>query len=80
LVEAQRRPKIAVHHAFPVVQVLLPEGNVEAVGMTCGSNVSDRSAFTQHLQDRIARHKMDQQEDDRDHQPEDWQCVKQSGK
>lgn len=80
LIEPQRWPEITMHHAFPIVQVLLPERNVEAIGVTRSRNVSNGRAFTQHLQNGIAGHQMDQQEYNRDHKPEDWQCVKQSGK
>ena len=80
LIESQRRAQVPVHHTFPVMQILLPERNVEAISMPSGRNVGDGRAFTKHLQNGIARDKMDQQEDHRDHQPEDRQGVQQSGK
>ena len=47
--------------------------------MTRGGNVGRRRAFTQHLLDGIAGDEMDQQEDDRHHQPDYRQHVQQAG-
>ena len=62
LVETQRRPQIAVQHAFPVIQILTAEGKIEAVGMAGGLHIGYGRAFSQHLQDGIAGHEVNQQE------------------
>ena len=75
LVETQRWPKIAVQHAFPVIQILPAQGKIEAVGMAGGLHIGYGRAFSQHLQDGIAGHEVNQQEDERDYQPDYWQRV-----
>jgi hypothetical protein len=45
----------------------------------CG-NISPGRALTKHLQNRIAWDEMYQQKDDRNHQPQDGQCVEKPGK
>jgi hypothetical protein len=62
------------------VQVLLPQGNVQAVSVACGGNVRDRSTFAEHLQNGVAWHEMYEKKNNRDHQPENRQRVQQSGK
>jgi hypothetical protein len=64
LIEAQGGPKVAVHDAFPVIQILTPECFVEVIGMTGGCDVSGGRAFAEHLQDGIAGDEMNQQEYD----------------
>ena len=54
-----------MQHAFPVIQVLPTEGKIEAVGMTGGLISVSGRAFPQHLQDRVAGHQVNQQEDER---------------
>jgi hypothetical protein len=53
------------------VQILLKKGSIEAVCMASGGNVTGGSSFTEHLQNGISRDQVNQQEDDRDHQPKD---------
>ena len=79
LIKAQRRPQVAVQNAIPVMQILLPERSIESVGMPRGRNVSGGRALAQHLQDGIARDKMNEQKNDRHHQPDDWNRVSRSG-
>ena len=43
--------------------------------MACGSDVSRRRAFAQHLLDGISGDEVDQQEDEADHQPDDREGV-----
>ncbi len=79
LIEAERRAEIAVQHAFPVVEVLLAQRDIEAVGVARGLDVGGGSAFAEHLQDRIAGDEVDQKEDQRDHQPDYRQRVQRRG-
>jgi hypothetical protein len=60
-----------VQNPFPIVQILLKKGSIEAVCMASGGNVTGGSSFTEHLQNGISRDQVNQQEDDRDHQPKD---------
>ena len=64
-----------MQHAFPVVEILLAERSVEAVGVARGGDVGGRRAFAQHLLDGISGDEVDEQEDEADHQPDDWQGV-----
>ena len=64
--------------AFPVIHVLLREREIESIGMTGGLNVSGCSAFAKHLLDGIARHEVNEQKDNRNHQPEDREGVEQT--
>ena len=75
LVETQRRAEIAVQHAFPVIDILLAERDIEAVGVAGGLDIGRRRAFSQHLQDGIAGDQVDQQKDQRDHEPDYRQRV-----
>ncbi len=43
--------------------------------MARGLHVGYRSAFSQHLQNGVAGHEVDQKENERDHQPDHWQGV-----
>ena len=75
LVETQRWAKIAVQHAFPVVQILPAQRKIKAVGMAGGLHVGYGSAFSQHLKNGIAGHEVNQKEHERDDQPYHWQRV-----
>ena len=65
--------------AAPVVHILLAERDIQSVSMTRGNHVGRRCTFTQHLLDRIAGDEVDQQKDDRHHQPDYRQHVQQAG-
>ena len=75
LVEAERRAQISVENALPVMEVLLSQRLIESVGVACGLDVGRRGAFSEHLQNGIAGNEMNQQKDQRDHEPDDWQRV-----
>ena len=49
LVVAERWPEVAVQHALPIVDVLLAERSVEAIGVAGGGDVGLRRAFAEHL-------------------------------
>jgi hypothetical protein len=51
------------------------EWKVEPVGVPGGLYVGYRGAFPQHLQNGVAGNQVDQQEDQRDHEPYYWQHV-----
>ena len=78
LIEAQRASHVAVHQAAPIVHVLLPQRNIQPVGMTRRGDVSGYRSFAQHLLDGIARHQVNQQEDHRHYQPDHGQHVQRS--
>ena len=75
LVVAKGAAEIAVQNAFPVMQVLLAERSVEAVGVARGLDVGGRRAFAEHLRDGISGDQVDEQEDEANHQPDDWEGV-----
>ena len=64
-----------MQHAFPVVEILLSQRSVEAIGVTSGRDIGSRGAFAEHLRDGISGDQMDQQEDQAHDQPDDWQSV-----
>lgn len=61
--------------SLPVPDVLLAERSIEPKCVTCGSNVGWRSAFTEHLLDRIPGNQVDQEKDQRHHKPDYRQGV-----
>ena len=75
VVEAEGVAEVAVEDAVPVVDVLLAERGVEAVGVARGLDVGGGRAFAEHLQDGVSGDEVDQQEDEGDDQPDDWQGV-----
>jgi hypothetical protein len=75
LVIAYGAAKVAVQHAFPVVEVLISQRSVEAIGVTSGRDVGSRSAFAEHLRDWIAGDEVDQQENQAYDQPDHGQRV-----
>jgi len=79
LVVADGDAQVAVQDALPVVQVLLSERKVEAVGMSRGLEVGGWRAFSEHLLNGVAGHQVDQEKNKRDHQPEDGQGVEDAG-
>lgn len=78
LAHAQRLAEIAVQHAFPIVDVLHVQRQIEAILMTQGGHVSGARAVAQHLLDGVAGHQMNQEENERDHQPQHGQGVEQT--
>ncbi len=71
--QAQGLAEIAMNDAPKVVTILRCEGLVETVGVPEGGDVGGGRTLAEHLHDRIAGDQMNQQEDDRDHQPKDRQ-------
>ena len=69
-----------MQHAFPIVEILLSERHVEAVGVAGGLDVAGGCAFSQHLLDGIAGDEVDQEKNGRDDEPDDGQRVEQAGK
>jgi Spy/CpxP family protein refolding chaperone len=60
------------------MQVLLSEWGIQAVRMASRSKISGGRSLSKHLQDGIAWDEMNQQKDNRDHQPQDGQSVQES--
>ena len=60
------------------MKVLLCQGEIESVGMACSSDVGGGGALADHLQYGITRYEVNQQEDDRNHQPDYWQHVRET--
>ena len=60
---------LALGASTTIVQYVLPQRLVEPIKMAQRCNVRRRRTFTQHLQNRIAGHKMNQQKDKRNYQP-----------
>jgi hypothetical protein len=58
-VEAQRLTEIAAEQAVPVIRVLDMKRQIKAIQVTEGINVRGGSAFPKHLDDGVARDKMD---------------------
>jgi hypothetical protein len=54
---------------------LATQRKIKAVGVTGGLHISYGRTFSQHLQDGIAGHQVNQQEHERDYQPDYWQRV-----
>ena len=78
LIEAERASHVAVQQAAPVVHVLRAQRDIQPVSMACGGDVGCGRALAQHLLDGIAGHDVNQQEDHRNHQPDDRQHVQQA--
>ncbi len=70
VVQAQGLAEVGVEDAAPVVEVLLGERGVEAVGVAEGGDVAGGGSFAEHLDDGIAGDEVNQQEDDGDDQPD----------
>ena len=58
LIQPQRASQVPMEDAAPIVEVLLAQWQVEAVGMAYSGNISGRSAFSEHLLDGITRHQV----------------------
>ncbi len=48
-----------MQHAFPVIDILLAQRDIEAVGVPGCLDIGRRRAFSQHLQNGIAGDEMD---------------------
>jgi hypothetical protein len=71
VVESEGLAKVGVEDAAPVFQVLRVEREIEAVGVTEGGDVGRGGSLAEHLDDGVAGNQVDEEEDDRDHNPED---------
>jgi hypothetical protein len=80
VVEAKRLAEVDVEQAVPVTRVLLAEWGIEAVRVTERGDVGGCGAFAEHLDDGIAGHEVDKQEDDRDNHPQDRKCEEDAAK
>ena len=74
-VVAQRTSHIAVNQPTPVIYVLGAKWNIETVRVAGGDDVGSGSAFAQHLKDGIARHDVNQKENNGNHQPDHRQHI-----
>ena len=79
LIETERTAKVSAQNAFPVIHILLGQRDIESIGVAGGLHVGTGCAFSQHLLDGIAGNKMDQQENNGNHQPDYGDHVKQAG-
>jgi hypothetical protein len=52
-----------VEDSIPVLEILLPERDIEAVRMACGSDVCGRRSLAEHLQNGITRNEVNKQKD-----------------
>ncbi len=71
IVQADGVAQIAVQDAVPVVDVLRVEGQIEANIVTLGGYIGRGRALAQHHLNRVAGDQVDEQKDERDHQPDD---------
>ena len=56
--------------AGPIVQILRTERQVQSILMAEGGDVGRRCAVAEHLLDGVARNQVDEQKDQRHHQPD----------
>ena len=75
VVEADGASEVAVEDAFPVVEVLLAERGVEAVGVAGGGDVGGGAPSPSICCDGVSGDEVDEQEDEADHQPDYWEGV-----
>jgi hypothetical protein len=66
LVVAEGASEIPVQNAFPVAEVLLAKGGVEAVDVAGGGDVGGRRALAEDLLDGVSGDEVDEQEDEAD--------------
>ncbi len=79
IVETDRHAQVAVEDAGPIVDVLGPEGLVEAVLVAQGGDVGGGGAFAEHLQDRVAGNEVDEEENQGNHDPDHGEGEEQAG-
>jgi hypothetical protein len=71
--------EVEARDAVPVVEVLLAEGDVEAVGVAEGGDVSGGCSFAEHLLDGVSGDEVDEEEDEGDDEPDDGDGVGEAG-
>jgi hypothetical protein len=64
-----------VEDSFPITQILLAEGRVEAVGVSRGGDIGCGRAFAQHLLNGVSGDEVDQEKDETHYQPDYWEGV-----
>ena len=79
VVQADGAAQVAVQDAVPVVEVLRPERQVEAVLVAQGADVGWRCALAEHLQNGVAGNQVNEQKDQRNHQPDDGKGEREAG-
>src|SRR5580698_5095334 len=79
IVEANGTTQVPVQDAIPIVQILSWERLVKVILVAQAVDVSRSCAFAQHLLDRVAWNKVDEQKDQRDHKPDNMQCEDEAG-
>src|SRR5215469_17911573 len=67
--------QVAAQHTSPIAHVLSAQRSVETIRMPCRLDVGCSRSFSQHLLNRIPGNQVDQEEDNRDHQPDHRQHV-----
>ena len=65
--------------ARPIVEILSPKRQIKTVLMTKSVDIDRRRAIAEHLEDRVARDKMNEQKNQRHHQPHDRQSKNEAG-
>ena len=63
---------------MPVAEILLTQRQIESVLMTQRIQVRRGGPFAQHLRHRITGYKVNQQKDQRDHQPDNRERIQQT--
>ena len=71
VVQPDRVAQFPVQNPVPVVEILPAQRLVETVLVAQSINVGGRRTLPQHLQNRIARHQVNEQKHQRNHQPHD---------
>jgi hypothetical protein len=65
-----------VENSAPVVQVLRPERLIVAVLVAQGADVGRGCALAEHLEDGVAGNQVNEQKNERDHQPDNRKSEK----
>src|SRR5580698_2325902 len=65
IVQANRTAQVAMQNARPIAHVLHAKRQIESILMPQRANISRCGAVAEHLQDWIARHKVDEKKDQR---------------
>ncbi len=78
-VEADGTAQVTVKDAGPIAQVLLVKGQVEEVLVAQRCRVRGASTIAEHLLNGVAGNQMDEQKDQRNHQPNDGKSEGEAG-
>jgi hypothetical protein len=77
--QANRNAKVAMQHAAPVVDILRAKSLVQSNLVPQRGAVGGAGSVAQHHIDGIAWNQMDEEEDQRHHQPYNGQCHSEAG-